>query len=573
MDELAHAGLGPRPFARWADPEDTAVPSSKVPVWLVRRLGGLTPSPAVPVSDIPVPPSALPPAAADALRSAVGTAHVDLDAPARLAHAGGQSYLDLVRRRAGHEVAVPDAVVSPGSHDEVAAVLAVAGEHGFAVVPYGGGTSVVGGVEPVGGVGGSVPGGPPRRAVVTLDLARMDALVAVDEVSRTATFQPGVTGPRAEALLAPYGLTLGHVPQSFARATLGGYVATRSAGQASTGYGRLDELVVALRLATPVGEVRAGTGTPNAAGPDLRAVFVGSEGAFGVVTEVTLRVRPRPVEHRYEMWVFPSFEQGLAAVRAFAQDCSRPPDVVRLSDEEETRTTLATQGAAGRALAVYVRTRAGRTPAVCVLGWEGAAGTTSEARSAVLPVLRAHDAIRVGARAGQAWRRHRFAGPHQRDVLLDAGALVETVETATDWADLTGLYAAVSTALATSVAGCGTPPLVFAHVSHIYPTGASLYFTVLARRLADPAAAVAQWADAKAAASEAIRSAGGTITHHHAVGRTHAPYLEGEIGPVGARVLAAVKAALDPAGILNPGVLVQPPGEPPSGRDGVRPEE
>ncbi|MET9022436.1 FAD-binding oxidoreductase [Actinopolymorpha sp. NPDC004070] len=568
MDELAHAGLGPRPFARWADPEDTAVPSSKVPVWLVRRLGGLTPSPAVPVSDIPVPPSALPPAAADALRAAVGAAHVGTDAPARLAHAGGQSYLDLLRRRTGVEVAMPDAVVSPGSHDEVAAVLSAAGEHGFAVVPYGGGTSVVGGVEPV---RGTTPDGQPRRAVVTLDLSRMDALVGVDEVSRTATFQPGVTGPRAEALLAPHGLTLGHVPQSFARATLGGYVATRSAGQASTGYGRLDDLVVALRLATPVGEVRAGTGTPNAAGPDLRAMFVGSEGAFGVVTEVTLRVRPAPAERRYELWAFPSFERGLAAVRAFAQDCLRPPDVVRLSDEEETRVTLATQGAAGRALSMFVRARAGRTPAVCVLGWEGAAGTTSDARSAVLPVLRAHDAIRVGTRAGQAWRRHRFAGPHQRDVLLDAGALAETVETATCWANLPDLYAAVRTALTTSLDGSGTPPLVFAHVSHIYPTGASLYFTVLARRLADPAAALAQWSDAKEAASAAIRAAGGTITHHHAVGRTHLPHLVGEIGPVGTRVLVAVKAALDPAGILNPGVLV----EPPSGADGdgVRPRE
>jgi alkyldihydroxyacetonephosphate synthase len=547
MDELAHAGLGPRPFARWAERDDELVPSPRVLSWLGERLGELVPTPPVPASVIAVPPSGLPAPAAESLRGIVGGSNVLDDSDARLAHAGGQAYADLVRRRFGHQVAVPDAVVRPASHEEVMAVLAAAGEHHIAVVPYGGGTSVVGGVE---------PDRAELRGVVTLDLARMDQLLSVDEVSRTATFQPGVGGPRAEELLGKHGLTLGHVPQSFPRGTLGGFVATRSAGQASTGYGRIDDMVVALRVATPVGELRLGTGTPNAAGPDLRALFVGSEGVLGVLTELTLRVRPEPVERRYEMWAFPTFQRGLETIRALAQDYELP-SVVRLSDEEETATGLVSQGSKGKVASLLSRARGVREPAFCVLGWEGSGETVQRRRRQVLPLLRRADASPLGTRAGEGWRRHRFDGPRVRDAMLDAGVMVETLETATSWSLLPRLHAAVSGALRTSLGSLGTPPLVLTHVSHVYPTGASLYFTVLARQLPDAAAALDQWDTAKAAASAAIAAEGGTITHHHAVGRTHAPYLATEVGKVGISVLAAVKETLDPQGILNPGVLVQ----------------
>lgn len=546
MDELAHAGLGPRPFARWSDPEDDATPVGGVPVWLARRLGDLTPQPPVPISAISVPPSALPAEAAAEFRKAVGTAYVETEPESRLAHAGGQSYTDLVRRRFGYQVAVPDAVIRPSSHDEVLSVLAAATTHDVAVVPFGGGTSVVGGVEPAGNG---------HRAVVTLDLSRMDELLAIDPVSRTATFQPGVSGPRAEALLAEQGLTLGHVPQSFPRGTVGGFVATRSAGQASTGYGRIDDMVVALRAATPVGEVRAGTGTPNAAGPDLRALFTGCEGTLGVLTEVTLRVRPAPEARHYEMWAFPSFVAGLDAIRGLVQDIEAP-DVLRLSDEEESATTLATQGLKGKVATLLARVRGARAPALCVVGWEDTAAAVRRRRRQAVRSLRASGAVPLGARAGQAWRRHRFEGPHQRDVLLDAGVLVETLETATTWSRLVDLYTAVSGALQESLAAAGTPPLVLTHTSHAYPTGASLYFTVLARQLSGAPEALKQWENAKAAANQAIAAKGGTITHHHAVGRAHAPYLVHEVGELGVSTLAAVKAHLDPGGILNPGVLI-----------------
>ncbi|HEY8455677.1 MAG TPA: FAD-binding oxidoreductase [Actinopolymorphaceae bacterium] len=545
MDELAQAGLGPRPFARWSDTD--VVPSSRNLAWLAERLGELTPAPAVPVSDISVPDSALTEQDVRALRRIVGDQAVHVDTETRLAHAGGQSYTDLIRRRSGHLVAVPDGVVRPSSHDEVADLLAEAGGLDIAIVPYGGGTSVVGGVEPFRGS---------HHAVVTVDLSLMNRLLEVDDLSQTARFEPGLTGPQAEVLLGKHGLTLGHVPQSFPRGTIGGFVATRSAGQASTGYGRMDELVVALRAATPVGTLSLGTGTPNAAGPDLRALFIGSEGTLGVLTELTLRVRPAPAERRYEMWTFPSFERGLEAVRELVQ-ADIAPDVVRLSDEEETATVLASQGTAGRLAGLVSRLRGVREPAFCVVGWEGDSDAVQRRRRAALTMLRGADASSLGTRAGDAWRQHRFDGPKVRDALLDVGVLVETLETATSWSRLPKLYTAVAEALRESLAKQGTPPVVMTHVSHVYPTGASLYFTVLARKLPEPDAALEQWNRAKEAANSAIVAEAATITHHHAVGRVHAPFLSAEVGDVGMSVLRSVKTALDPDGILNPGVLIE----------------
>lgn len=539
--------LQERPFARWAPPEAVAldVPAHAL-AWLSERLGPLEPRPVVDQGQVAVPHGALADDDRDALRRIVGDSYVDDGNDARLRCAGGQSYTDLIRRRSGTGVAVPDAVVRPAGHDQALAVLALCSERRIAVVPFGGGTSVVGGVEPERGG---------HRAVVALELSRMRRLLGVDAVSRTATFEAGVTGPEAEALLEPHGLTLGHVPQSFERATLGGYVATRSAGQASTGYGRIDDLVVAVRMATPVGELAAGTGTPNAAGPDLRRLILGSEGTLGVVTEVTLRVRPRPEQTLYETFAFPSFSAGVGALRAMVQ-AGVAADVVRLSDEAETEVTLMLSGRRGQAAALLARLRRMRTPAFCVLGWEGDPAELRRRRGPAVAAIREADGIRIGRQAGEAWRRHRFSGPYQRDLLLDAGVLAETLETATLWSGLMPLYQAVRSSLVDALEGQGTPPIVMAHVSHLYPTGGSLYFTVLARQLGGPAETLEQWTRAKEAASQTIVEKGGTITHHHGVGRDHAPYLPAEAGDLGVSVLAAVKRRLDPHGILNPGVLV-----------------
>ena len=271
----------------------------------------------------------------------------------RVTHAAGRSYPDLVRLRSGTGLSAPDAVVYPADHDETAAVLAVCAEHAIAVVPFGGGTSVVGGVEPVSG---------PFTAAISLDLARLSGLQDLDARSQLATFNAGTLGPEVERLLAQRGLTLGHFPQSFEFSTVGGWAATRSAGQASTGYGRIDELVVALRAATPTGELATLPVPATAAGPDLRELLLGSEGVLGVITEVTLRVRPRPQQQRYDAYALPGFAAGTEALRELEQ-AGAAPDVARLSDEEETRISLAlaSHPAATRLLRAYMNARIGRT--------------------------------------------------------------------------------------------------------------------------------------------------------------------------------------------------------------------
>jgi alkyldihydroxyacetonephosphate synthase len=483
------------------------------------------------------------------LEAVVGAGHVLDDRLVRIEHAAGKGYVDLVRLRSGDAASAPDLVVLPGSPDEVAGLLEACAEARVAVVPFGGGTSVVGGVEPlVDGLAGAV----------SLDLCRLDAL-AVDAVSATATFGPGVFGPDAERRLAAHGLTLGHAPQSFEYSTVGGWVATRSAGQASTGYGRIDELVEGVRLVAPAGELALRALPASAAGPELRELVVGSEGVLGVICEATLRVRRLPAARSYEGWSFASFAEGCEALRVMEQ-AGASPDVARLSDEEETRLSLALAGGGGTAARLgrsYLRLRGHEGGCLAILGFEGTDDDVARRRVRTGALLRAGGGLRLGGRPGAAWLRSRYAGPYLRDELLDRGVLVETLETATDWSHLAALHGAVKTALRGALAARGTPPLVMCHVSHLYRSGASLYFTFLARQ--EQEAPLDQWQAAKEAAGDAIVTAGGTITHHHAVGRDHLPWMTAEVGVLGLDVLRAAKERLDPAGIMNPGKLVPPP--------------
>ncbi|SHH00632.1 FAD-binding oxidoreductase [Streptoalloteichus hindustanus] len=525
--------------------------------WLRARTGlvGAT-TPAAPASVLAVPDSALPEGARAALADVVDESNVLLDREARLGRTGGLSYVDLVRRRGGAELAVPDAVVLPESPTQVQRVLEVCVEHDVAVVPFGGGTSVVGGVTALRG---------DKKAVVALDLAQLDRLVSVDPVSRIAVLQAGVRAPDAERLLGAHGLTLGHFPQSFERATVGGFAATRSAGQASSGYGRFEDMVEGLRLATPAGEWRLGVAPASAAGPDLRHLVLGSEGTLGVITEVALRVRPAPTVRRYEGFVLDGWERGVAAVRALAQQ-RELADVTRLSDVDETEVSVALSGGLRtKALRGYLNLRGVSRPCLLVLGWEAEDGRElAWRRDAALRIVHTFSPVTLGSAAGESWRHNRFAGPRQRDALLDVGVCVETLETATTWSALPALWASVRGALVDALTTPGRRPVVMCHISHAYETGASLYFTAIAPR--DPDDPVGQWQRAKTAACRAIAGSGGTpvgtITHHHAVGTDHRPWLAGEIGDLGADVLAAVKRRLDPTGILNPGKLIPGPERP-----------
>ncbi|MDP9188131.1 MAG: FAD-binding oxidoreductase, partial [Actinomycetota bacterium] len=389
-------------------------------------------------------------------------------------------------------------------------------------------------------------------AVISLDLANLRG-VELDRTSLTARLGPGLRGPEAEAALGELGHTIGHFPQSFEQATIGGFAATRSAGQASSGYGRFDELVTAVELTAPAGVLRTLETPHTAAGPALRELVLGSEGTLGVITEVSCRVRPTPAERHYEGWIAPDWVAGREIIRELAQH-DQEPDVLRLSDEEETRVSLQLSGAEGlrkRALDAYVALRRRSGGCLMICGWEGEREAVRRRRSLGQRRLRAAGAIPLGSAAGRSWERSRFEGPYLRDELLGMGVFVETLETSHTWSRLDELYRAVGDALRDSL---GRRSIVICHLSHAYPDGASLYFTFLAR--SRQGEEIEQWRSAKRAACDAIVAAGATITHHHAVGRDHAPYMAAEIGELGVETLRAVKDRLDPAGIMNPGKLL-----------------
>ncbi|MCV7130878.1 MULTISPECIES: FAD-binding oxidoreductase [Mycolicibacterium] len=480
-------------------------------------------------------PSALSPADLDGLSAVVGAANVTTDDQARLLRAGGKSTLDLLRRRDFGVQDAPDAIVLPGGDRDVAEVLRFCGERSIAVVPFGGGTSVVGGLDPTRG---------DFKAVVSLDLRRLDELHSLDEVSWEAELGAGLTGPDAERLLGERGFSLGHFPQSFCFATIGGFAATRSSGQDSAGYGRFDDMVRGLRAVTPAGVLDLGRAPASAAGPDLRQLLLGSEGTFGIITRVRVRVHPVPEATRYEAWSFPDFATGADALRAVAQT-GTGPTVIRLSDEAETGVNLATTESIGEQQVTG--------GCLAITAFEGTEAHVASRHAETRDLLAASGGTSLGEGPARAWEHGRFNAPYLRDALLSAGALCETLETATNWSNVAALKAAVTEALTGSLAESGTPALVLCHISHVYPTGASLYFTVVAAQRGNP---IEQWRNAKAAASEAMLRSGATITHHHAVGADHRPWMRDEIGDLGVTVLRAVKEALDPAGILNPGKLI-----------------
>ncbi|KDA06351.1 flavoprotein [Microbacterium sp. CH12i] len=491
------------------------------------------PKPAAALSDVVLDPSVLSVEDHTSLAAIVGEDAIHTDAESRIRHSGGRSTPDLLRLRETRQDA-PDAVVAPSGHDEVLAVLGYASAHDIAIVPFGGGTSVVGALSPERA---------DHRAVIALDLRRLSGLLHFDEVSAEARFLAGTTGPEAERLLSAHGFELGHYPQSFLYATLGGFASARSAGQNSAGNGRFDTMVTALRIATPTGEVVLGGAPGSAAGPDLMRLFLGAEGILGVITELSVRVHRLPETHRYEAWTFPDFATGTAALRRVAQ-LGTGPTVIRLSDEAETGIGLAQHGRVGKALAKGCS---------AVTVFEGDAALTAERQATTARVLTDVGGRSTGPVPAEEWADGRFGAPYLRDALLDYGAFCETLETATVWAKIEPLKAAVTDAIRSGFTAQDSKSLVLCHISHVYPTGAALYFTIIGNLRAD---AVEEWNLIKTRVNDAILAHGGTISHHHGVGRDHAPWLAREIGEGGIRLLRAVKAELDPSGIMNPGAVL-----------------
>jgi alkyldihydroxyacetonephosphate synthase len=528
----------------WGDPAvEPTLDGAAVGV-LRERIGELEAWPLTrALDDVEIPVAeALP----QALVDAVGQANVFASDEDRLRHATGRGFVDLSRLRNGSLEHAPDAVLMPQDAEALRRVIDVCSAEGIAIVPFGGGTSVVGGVEPLRGAHGRL---------VSLDLAALQD-VSIDRRSLTARLGAGLRGPEAEAALARQGLTLGHFPQSFEYATIGGFAATRSAGQASSGYGRFDALVSSVRLLAPAGDLQTLETPHSAAGPALRELVIGSEGVLGVIPDVTVRVRPAPAVRRYEAWMAESFDAGTEIVRGLAQGPGLP-EVIRVSDEEETEGSLALsgpRGLGGRLFDGYLGARRRRGGALMIVGFEGDDESVARRRAFTVRALRHGGAAYLGQAAGQAWEHGRYQGPYLRDTLMGMGAMVETLETSHTWSRFGELHSAVGDAIRNSLAAQGTPGLVFCHLSHAYADGGSLYFTFISR--ARRGAELEQWAAVKRAACEAIVAHGGTITHHHGVGRDHAPYMEAEVGRVGIEALRALKDQMDPMGIMNPGKLL-----------------
>jgi len=517
-------------------------------------------------TEYPVPPSALeylterlgpldprPDAAKETLLAAVSEsrlpAHrlVDVSAGARLTHTRGQSLPDWADLRCGRVASFPDGVAFPETDEDVRDLLSYAQNAGAQVIPYGGGTSVVGHINPV----------KSDAPVLTLSLERMTRLLDLDETSRLATFQAGVVGPDLERQLKARGYTLGHFPQSFEYSTLGGWIATRSSGQQSYHYGRIESLFAGGTVETPRGRLEMKPVPASAAGPDVREMLLGSEGRLGVITQADVRVRRLPEAESFFGVFFPSWEQGREAVRAIVQN-EMQVSMLRLSSPLETETTLILSGKSWVGLADRgLRTIGyGDTRCLMIFGVTGSRRSFHRTRREVAALCRKRGGLFVGAVVGHTWEKSRFLTPYLRNTLWEKGIAIDTLETALPWAQVHEASSAIPRAIVEAMAKHNEPVLAFAHLSHVYRDGASIYTTCLFRRTPDPDELLARWQNMKHNASLTIQRYGGTISHQHGVGTDHMPYLPAEKGPLGIDALRAVCTSFDPDGMMNPGKLV-----------------
>lgn len=525
----------------WGDDATTMALDDAALALLRDRLGPGSPSPDARREDLlaRIAPSRLP-------RHAL----IRTDAAGRFAVALGESYADGLRRRSGELPPVPDGVAAPESGAQVRALLDLAHERDWIVIPYGGGTSVAGHLD-------CPPG---ERPVLSIHLGRLNRLLHLERSSQLATFEAGTPGPLVESQLRAHGFTLGHFPQSFEYSTVGGWVVTRSSGQQSLRYGRIEQLFAGGRLEAPAGTLVIPTVPASSAGPDLRELVLGSEGRFGILTEATLRVAPVPEHESFHAVCLPQWDAAEAGVRELVQR-RLPLSMLRLSNAVETETNL---GLAGHARAVAVLER--------YLRWRGCAtgkcllmlGVTGDARSARRVLLEArrtlvpHGAVYVGTALGSRWAAHRFKGPYLRNTLWDLGYSVDTIETAVDWPQVKPLMLAMEQAARDAFGERGERVHAFSHLSHVYPQGSSIYAQfVWATVPGGFAPNHERWRRLKSAVADAVAAHGGTVSHQHGVGRDHAGHLAQEKGPLGMATLAALCRHFDPRKIMNPGKLLQ----------------
>ncbi len=506
--------------------------------WLEERLGPSEPFPSFDPATAEIP-------AAEPLPD-LGSAPLSTDDLDRLAHSRGQSLIDLIRLRSGTVSATPAAVARPANDQELEDLLRAADRHGLRIVPFGGGTSVTGGVTVV----------PDDRPVVTASLEGLAGLHHLDEVSGLATLGAGTRGPALEAALGAHGFTLGHFPQSFELSTLGGWIVTHSSGQESLGHGRIESMVAGLDLVAPAGRLSIPALPASAAGPDLRQWITGSEGRFGIITKATMRVRRRAETLRVEAALARTWRQGVDTVRTLtrAHGSGRIPlCLLRLSDGPETEVALTVGLAKSRFEGLtrkYLGLRGVDRGCLLLVGAKGSPWDVDRSLEQAKILATERGVVWLGAGPGRNWSHDRFRHPYLRDGLLDRGYATDTLETAAPWSKVDTVYRAVRDAL-------GDLP-VLCHLSHPYGDGVSLYFTFFFRCPTDPDEAAALWAGHKRKAQNAIAETGAATSHHHGVGFWHAPWAPTEWGELGTDMLRGVAERLDPNGILNPHVLLDP---------------
>jgi alkyldihydroxyacetonephosphate synthase len=490
-----------------------------------------------------------------ALEDAVGEGYLSDDPLDRLVHARGKSLRDLVRQRRGELGRIPDVVVRPADETAVGEVLRAALDADAVVIPFGGGTSISGSLEA------------PReetRTVISVDLERMDAVIAVDPISRLARVQAGVYGPRLEEQLNAQGYSFGHYPDSFTHSTLGGWIATRSSGMQSDRYGDISDITRGLRVVTPAGLLVTRPLPHTSTGPSVREMVLGSEGRLGIICEATVHVRRTPAERTILGYLFPSWAEALAAMRDIAAS-EAAPSVTRVADANETAFSFATKKGSSlvdklqsSALKLFLERRKGYdVEQMCLgfIGYEGPERHVKAQRKAVGKIVAKHNGLCIGSSPGGLYDQKKFDTPYIRDYLLDRGVLADVSETAAPWSELRPLHAAVTAAAQGAFSDLGVQGYVMCHMSHSYHAGACLYFT-FALTPSGRRDGLEEYGVVKSAIQQAFVDRGGTLSHHHAVGTEHSEWLEQDISTPGVGMLRALFDGTDPGANLNPGKIV-----------------
>ncbi len=466
----------------------------------------------------------------------------------RLRHARGQSLPDWIALRTGNINSFPDGVACPENDSEVAALIQFAREHGACLIPYGGGTSVVGHINPLAG----------EQPVLTINMRRMNRLHDFNKQDLLATFGAGVSGPELEAQLRARGCTLGHYPQSFEYSTLGGWIATRSKGQQALLYGGIEHLFAGGLLLTPVGKMALPPYPGSAAGPDLRQLVLGSEGRIGFITEAAVRISTLPEVEDFHGLFFPDLFSGQTAVREMVQ-AGLPLSMLRLSTPVETETTLVMAGHE-RAIGLLGRFMNLRgisdERSLLLAGFSGNERIVGAARKEAFSIAKSNGGMHVGRQIGNQWRKSRFRSPYLRNTLWEMGYAVDTLETAVPWHRVKEILPQIESAIRDAIAPAGERVHVFSHISHLYSSGASVYVTYIFRLADDAGESLARWRRMKTAASKTIVACGGTISHQHGVGLDHRPYLAAEKGELGMDLMSDALRRADPRGVMNPGKLI-----------------